>query len=357
MDGLNPLDFPVAPPEHRFTPWNLLPLPIRSAAQKLKYNSNNWNFLGSNWDGIEALRWKFLSPAQQSSASFIGFSEPSWDCWMNHYENYTWAELDDATRNSAITLGYDEELWNVMDMEFIPEQYYWHRLKDDVRHSLYQLCYSEASWDLIKPLLVSELDSLETVNEACSDVMYDFYLSFVSAHLVMVVIPQENDAAPECQYPMTFDDEAGVKTTMKLSLPITDKSTTLEKEIPQFTAKKLHLGSFPWKELSSAYNNAGAWDISKFRPLDANHNCWGLGLGMFSELGIEAEGNKTMTEFMASAVTMDKDATFATIIANTQTAMDVLRSLGIDAEVNAQAIRTRVSTVVNHMVHNYYESE
>ena len=71
-----------------------------------------WNEIGTN--PIERLRWSDLSNVQRDAAISLGFEdEASWNCWMNHWESFSWKQLHSLELTPYLrSLGWDMDSWN-----------------------------------------------------------------------------------------------------------------------------------------------------------------------------------------------------------------------------------------------------
>ena len=99
-DGSSSSDSVEVYPTRRFTPWSQTAAETREgAAAALGYLSErSWDFVGSN--RIELLSYETILNHSAAQAAAIDHLmnettvEDSWDCYLNHYEDYSWSELD-----------------------------------------------------------------------------------------------------------------------------------------------------------------------------------------------------------------------------------------------------------------------
>lgn len=105
-------------PSGRYRPYGQVPIFVSFPAVALGYNETNWNEVGTNPTETETYSSLQDVPTKAGSLNFMGFSEPVWDCWINHYVGYTWAELalagDGYHQEAANVLGWTETTWNEM---------------------------------------------------------------------------------------------------------------------------------------------------------------------------------------------------------------------------------------------------
>ena len=133
--------------EYRYTPWGDLPKPVRQAAREdLSYTEWTWNLPGTN--DVEYLAYSELDIDQQAGSETIGLDEEGWDCWVNHYEDYFWSELeDDGVAECYEALGWSQENW--LDEFPLPESEYkdWVDLTKKEKMAALCLCFFEDLWN------------------------------------------------------------------------------------------------------------------------------------------------------------------------------------------------------------------
>lgn len=142
--------FPVAEPTFRFQPFNQLDSTSQNIAiEKLGYTEKTWNNHGLN--SIERTRWTNLTSNERDAAAELGFTQPSWDCFINHYEQYTWDELNAAgVQTNYLNLGWTEDHW-LMKTESTPttESLWWDMLTDSEKSAANGICYFKDNWNRI----------------------------------------------------------------------------------------------------------------------------------------------------------------------------------------------------------------
>merc|ERR1712238_386224 len=114
----------------------------------LDYTKETWNLLGTN--PIEESIFYFLTSDQQDAAEQLGFVEDTWDCYQNHYDGYTWSELEEVkVAKYWIELGWNQLSWdedidplNIFDMK-------WVELTPAQQEAATELCYRQGTWDKI----------------------------------------------------------------------------------------------------------------------------------------------------------------------------------------------------------------
>ena len=97
-------------PSYRFRPHSTLDEDTIQLAKSIGYDESSWNALGSNpWEIYS------FSTIQSDGSSMvvdsiqaIGFTEEVWNCYMNHYRDFTWQELaDEGVVVFAVVLGWN----------------------------------------------------------------------------------------------------------------------------------------------------------------------------------------------------------------------------------------------------------
>lgn len=141
--------FPYEKPAKRYTPWQSLSSADQSTAQStLGYTPITWNV--PNLAPVEQLGWWQFTDTQKSGAQSLGFSEDQWDCFINHFTSYTWAELDQFGHQSAYeTLGWTEDSWDGSGESPESESKWWGQLTSSEKAAANQLCYFQDNWNLV----------------------------------------------------------------------------------------------------------------------------------------------------------------------------------------------------------------
>lgn len=133
----------------RYVPWSELARDLQvTATDNLRYTKETWDNLGSN--PIEHLRWDDLSQKQQDAALELGFDdEVSWNCWINHWESFSWKQLYTLKLTPYLTsLGWDLNSWNRQYRETpVVRKQDWDGLTGEQRRNATQLCYYKTSYD------------------------------------------------------------------------------------------------------------------------------------------------------------------------------------------------------------------
>lgn len=141
-------------PTIRFTPWQKINETAKEDAEILGYRSErSWDNVGSN--SIERLSYETIGLRSPKRASAIRRlmeeAEESWDCYVNHYDDYSWEELEKYELvETFTTLGYDEYSW-MDDKAPRPdvENENWVDLRPEERLAAEYICYFQELWDEI----------------------------------------------------------------------------------------------------------------------------------------------------------------------------------------------------------------
>jgi len=116
-------------PGLRYTVWDDLTPEAMEAAVHLGYGEDDWNLPGTA--KIESLSYEsiglqgffgFDGQSQQNAIQDICLTELTWDCYLNHYEDYSWDEL--AAEEVQVyfqTLGWTQASWESDDESGYPE--------------------------------------------------------------------------------------------------------------------------------------------------------------------------------------------------------------------------------------------
>ena len=121
---------------------------------ELGYTLETWNLPGS-YHQLEGLSYGKLSTGQRNVVDDLGWSDTTWDCYINHYKDYTWEQLQDAGVVLYYeTLGYDEMKWNTAsssggrkDHHAFSESLTWQELPVREKLAAKELCYFEEIWN------------------------------------------------------------------------------------------------------------------------------------------------------------------------------------------------------------------
>jgi hypothetical protein len=136
-------DLPVV----RFTEWSALPAAHQAVATTAGYEQGTWNQLSTA--DMELSSWTELAADTREALDQLGFTPFQWDCYMNHFQAQTWAEIvDRGLDDAAEILGYTEELWT-NDGLTATDALTWDNLTDGQGWAAASFCYFSDSWDEI----------------------------------------------------------------------------------------------------------------------------------------------------------------------------------------------------------------
>eukprot|EP00585_Thalassiosira_rotula_P003193 CAMPEP_0196135776 /NCGR_PEP_ID=MMETSP0910-20130528/4304_1 /TAXON_ID=49265 /ORGANISM="Thalassiosira rotula, Strain GSO102" /LENGTH=396 /DNA_ID=CAMNT_0041395965 /DNA_START=46 /DNA_END=1236 /DNA_ORIENTATION=+ len=140
---------PYAKPTVRYTAYFRLDKTSQNIVEdKLGYSEATWNNFGIA--RVEKKRWSSLTSNERDGATLLGFTEGTWNCYINHYEDFSWEELEDMGMTQHYEgLGWTQAHWeNPTDGE-IPytEARWWGQLTDNEKRAANGICFFEDNWD------------------------------------------------------------------------------------------------------------------------------------------------------------------------------------------------------------------
>jgi len=150
FDSVSADTFPYATPTFRFEQFLELDTTSQSIAEeKLGYIELTWNNHGLA--PIEKKGWSSLSSNERDGANLIGYTEGTWDCFINHYEDYSWDELAEKGAQAHYQgLGWTQEHWeHTTDDIVYTEGRWWGQLTDNEKKAANGLCYFKENWDKV----------------------------------------------------------------------------------------------------------------------------------------------------------------------------------------------------------------
>lgn len=148
-------------PSYRFRPYGTLEEDIIPFVLSLGYDERSWNSLGVNpW---EVYSYKSIQSDASSliidSIQRIGFTEDVWDCYINHYRDFTWQELaDEGVIVFAAILGWNEEMWDGFTSSPETELMLWDDLTIGQQQAAAEFCFTKEIWNKVS------LDDWEVVS-------------------------------------------------------------------------------------------------------------------------------------------------------------------------------------------------
>jgi len=119
----------------------------RKRARKLGYDRITWNIPGTA--DIEDNSWWALKQINDDRLlSRIGWKSITWDLWVNHYEDYSWQELElwELSSNFEV-LGWNITTWGDENTEWTNRT--WNELTEDEQWAADGIGYIEESWDVL----------------------------------------------------------------------------------------------------------------------------------------------------------------------------------------------------------------
>ncbi len=149
--------YPIAIPSLRFMPWKRI-IADNNATQmellqdSLGYDEFTWNVL--RLADVEQNGWHELTSKESSAIEDVfSLDDAGWDCWINHYDSYSWSDLiNSGIYAHFIGLGWSEVAWEDVEGEVDSpesERKLWHELDETEQYHATELCYIQENWDRI----------------------------------------------------------------------------------------------------------------------------------------------------------------------------------------------------------------
>ena len=121
---------------------------IKTIAGTIGYDRTSWDNL--QLSTLEEVRYIDLTVDEQVAVASLGLSSDMWDCYMNHYTGYYWADLQ--TQGVDVyyeILGYNSVSWDYESEYVETEDMSWSELSVAQQDAANKLCFFENSWDWI----------------------------------------------------------------------------------------------------------------------------------------------------------------------------------------------------------------
>jgi hypothetical protein len=134
-------------PEFRYVAFDDIGAAKRYEADTgLGYTEDTWNLPGTA--DVEKLSFGSLTADNQAAAVALGFSEVVWDCYVNHYDDYSWDELaTEGVQQYYITLGWTDDAWTTDSSTPASDEEFFGDLTSDQTAAAEELCYNELLWN------------------------------------------------------------------------------------------------------------------------------------------------------------------------------------------------------------------
>eukprot|EP00586_Coscinodiscus_wailesii_P010337 CAMPEP_0172498204 /NCGR_PEP_ID=MMETSP1066-20121228/110705_1 /TAXON_ID=671091 /ORGANISM="Coscinodiscus wailesii, Strain CCMP2513" /LENGTH=222 /DNA_ID=CAMNT_0013271395 /DNA_START=45 /DNA_END=713 /DNA_ORIENTATION=+ len=117
-------------------------------AEKMGYNKTTWNIPGTA-DIEDNSWWGLVKIDMDVVAGKIGWESDVWDCYVNHYEDYTWDEIEEWGLKKAFKrLGFDREKWANASFATLRDGSKWDDLSEKEQWAADQICYVRGSWEV-----------------------------------------------------------------------------------------------------------------------------------------------------------------------------------------------------------------
>eukprot|EP00978_Attheya_sp_CCMP212_P024994 scaffold79552_cov46-Attheya_sp.AAC.1 len=137
--------------------WTYVEKYVRNAWEAIGFTKakTSWSQQGRDYDAIESKSWFSLNNESsffQGNATIVGFTSETWDCHINHYDDYDWEELVAYDLNAYFEIiGYTQDSWegvNATDLDV--DNKYWGEIETEVQGALVAICWTEDLWDNYK---------------------------------------------------------------------------------------------------------------------------------------------------------------------------------------------------------------
>merc|ERR1712238_90218 len=114
----------------------------------LDYTQTTWNTLGTN--EIEESAFYALTPAEAAASEQLGMNEDQWDCYQNHFGDYSWDELELYSLDTYWrALGWTRSSWEGDSNPPSTGDKFWMELTRQQQEAAIELCYIQQVWDEI----------------------------------------------------------------------------------------------------------------------------------------------------------------------------------------------------------------
>jgi len=161
-----PTSTPEVPyPDFRSTVWSDLTFTTQIIARQAGYNEDAWDRPGFN--PVEGTVYGDLEEAFDASTLSaiiqLGFTEDTWDCWVNHYWGESWEGLTARGKVAAYeALGWTADMWTSDDPFAVPESEFlqWYELSETQRLAAEDLCYTQELW---QGIMLQDWDEVGTM--------------------------------------------------------------------------------------------------------------------------------------------------------------------------------------------------
>ena len=142
------LGTPMMKPVDRFVPWHTIEEDLQSKLSKtFEYTDLSWNVL--RLAEIEQKGWFQLVYYQEELAKELGFDQ-EWDCWINHFDSYSWNDIVSRKIGEHFTaLGWTEKAWDGDEGPPESDSKSWSELSEVEQLHASQLCYDFDAWERI----------------------------------------------------------------------------------------------------------------------------------------------------------------------------------------------------------------
>lgn len=147
-------------PDMRYTAYSFLPSTAKIAAASLGYSTETWNTPGTA--SVELLSYESLLAKDTSSINALSAvsldHEDTWDCYVNHFFDYSWSELEEwGIVDSVEALGWTESMWDDGSGEPGTEDMDWFELSSSQKEAAEFICYFQETVSVLEDKVYSNL--------------------------------------------------------------------------------------------------------------------------------------------------------------------------------------------------------
>lgn len=142
--------YPLARPMSRFVPWEDMDEGARTIlAENLGYTELTWNV--HRLAEVESRgHFELMYFESDAAETVLGLDQVGWDCWINHYDSYGWADLEGRGLAGAMSgLGWNEASWEGGADPPPSDSKSWNELTEDEQLHATDLCLYRENWDMI----------------------------------------------------------------------------------------------------------------------------------------------------------------------------------------------------------------
>jgi hypothetical protein len=146
-------NYSIPYPDFRYVAYDELEAPTQMLAIFIdNYTYETWDLPGTA--EVEKLDFCSIGVEQQEAAISMGLVDGwQWDCYINHFGNYGWLDLQtDDVEGPFSDLGWTQDSWDGNAAYPASEYLYWDELAPEEQEAAKQICYFKEIWDMEKAI-------------------------------------------------------------------------------------------------------------------------------------------------------------------------------------------------------------